>query len=180
MYCHSGLPDDLGIQYQSYSKTDIVAEDDYLRLLPGVGHTGSEPFDEVHGWYRSYRGLAGSVHYHMRWKGWSPERHREFPEALRCAVRTMLLCNLNAAVARSLLQLESADVDSRSITNSSSSSMNDDDNNNHSLVSADSAAAAAFLPSDAVSTTQVGKKRRLTLASLPVYVVYNILEFMVG
>ena len=46
-YCHSSLQDDLGIQYQSYNKNDVVAEDDYLRVHPGLGHTGSEPFDHV-------------------------------------------------------------------------------------------------------------------------------------
>lgn len=74
LYCHSGLPDDLGtkkywggndfiflhlfyvglmlylgIQYQSYHVGDIVASDEHITLHPGLGHTGSEPFDEVHG-----------------------------------------------------------------------------------------------------------------------------------
>lgn len=64
LYCHSGmylinknefknisegLPDDLGIQYQSYQKSAIVAEDSYITLHPGLGHTGSEPFDEQRG-----------------------------------------------------------------------------------------------------------------------------------
>lgn len=40
-YCHSSLPDDLGIQYQSYAQDDVVAEDEYVRVLPGLGHTGS-------------------------------------------------------------------------------------------------------------------------------------------
>ena len=39
-YCHSSLPDDLGIQYQSYAQDDVVAEDEYVRVLPGLGHTG--------------------------------------------------------------------------------------------------------------------------------------------
>jgi len=30
LYCHSGLPDDLGIQYQSYVRDDIIAEDDKI------------------------------------------------------------------------------------------------------------------------------------------------------
>ena len=50
LYCHSGLPDDLGIQYQSFHKEDVIAEDNYMVLWPGLGHTGSEPFDETHGW----------------------------------------------------------------------------------------------------------------------------------
>jgi len=39
IYCHSGLPDDLGIQYQSYQKGDIIAEDGIIALHPGLGHT---------------------------------------------------------------------------------------------------------------------------------------------
>jgi hypothetical protein len=38
-YVHSGLPDDLGIQYQSYHEDDIVAESEHLLVLPGLGHT---------------------------------------------------------------------------------------------------------------------------------------------
>lgn len=41
LYLHSGLPDDLGIQYQTYNKDSIVAEDDHIVLFPGVGHTVS-------------------------------------------------------------------------------------------------------------------------------------------
>ena len=50
LYCHSGLPDDLGIQYQSYPKEACIAQDNMITVLPGLGHTGSEPFDETHGW----------------------------------------------------------------------------------------------------------------------------------
>ena len=39
-YCHSALPDDLGIQYQSYAQTEVVAEDECITLWPGLGHTG--------------------------------------------------------------------------------------------------------------------------------------------
>lgn len=38
-YLHSGLPDDLGIQYQSYGEDDIVAEDEHVLVWPGLGHT---------------------------------------------------------------------------------------------------------------------------------------------
>ncbi|KAJ1410926.1 hypothetical protein B484DRAFT_455741, partial [Ochromonadaceae sp. CCMP2298] len=92
LYCHSHLPDDLGIQYQSYSKDDIVASDEHITILPGLGHTGSRPFDEMHGWYRAYRSLAGSVSYCAEYKGWSPFDHKIFPKQLRKAVVTMLLC----------------------------------------------------------------------------------------
>lgn len=70
-----------------------MAQDQYVQLLPGLGHTGSEPFDDVHGWYRSYRGLAGSIKYHSTWKGWSPFEHHQFPKHLQDAVLTMLLAN---------------------------------------------------------------------------------------
>lgn len=36
---HSSLPDDLGIQYQSYPEGSIVAEDDRIVIFPGLGHT---------------------------------------------------------------------------------------------------------------------------------------------
>ena len=39
LYLHSGLPDDLGIQYQTYNRNEIVAEDDHIALMPGLGHT---------------------------------------------------------------------------------------------------------------------------------------------
>lgn len=92
LYCHSGLPDDLGIQYQSYQKTDVVAQDAHIEIRPGLGHTGAEPFDEQHGWYRAHRGLSGSVIYTVQRKGWSPFEHRIFPTPLREAVLSMLLC----------------------------------------------------------------------------------------
>lgn len=38
-YVHSGLPDDLGIQYQSYDEDEVVAENEHLMVLPGLGHT---------------------------------------------------------------------------------------------------------------------------------------------
>ena len=42
LYCHSGLQDDLGIQYQSYSRSDSIAEDERVVLHPGLGHTVRE------------------------------------------------------------------------------------------------------------------------------------------
>jgi hypothetical protein len=100
IYCHSGLPDDLGIQYQSYpSKDAIVAQDQFITLLPGLGHTGSDPFDEQHGWYRSWRGLAGTVSYKAKWKGWNPWEHRLFTRELKDAVKTMLLCQNSLCVS---------------------------------------------------------------------------------
>jgi hypothetical protein len=92
VYLHSGLPDDLGIQYQTYNKESIVAEDEHISVLPGLGHTGSQPFDEVHGWYRAYRGLAGGMSYRCRRKGWTIWDHTLFPEHFQEGVLTMLMC----------------------------------------------------------------------------------------
>ena len=47
-YCHSGLPDDLGIQYTSCNKREITAFDDHIKILPGFGHCGNTPFDNQH------------------------------------------------------------------------------------------------------------------------------------
>ena len=92
-YIHSSLPDDLGIQYQSYrSSEESFALDKYLVLWPGLGHTGSQPFDDEHGWYRAHRGLAGGLRYKSTLKGWSPFSHSIFPKPLKQAVSTMLMC----------------------------------------------------------------------------------------
>lgn len=82
-YCHSGLPDDLGIQYQTFSKNQIVAEDDIITVYPGLGHTGSEPFDQVNGWYKSYRGPCGNISYRSIHKGWNIAQHSLFPKELQ-------------------------------------------------------------------------------------------------
>lgn len=49
-YLHSGLPDDLGIQYQSYPRKDeVFGGDDFINLYPGLGHTGKNttPLDPI-------------------------------------------------------------------------------------------------------------------------------------
>jgi hypothetical protein len=86
------LPDDLGIQYQSYPKQAIVAEDEFISIHPGLGHTGSHPFDDHNGWYRSYRSLAGTVSYRVKPKGWTIFDHLTFPNELKDSVKTALLC----------------------------------------------------------------------------------------
>jgi hypothetical protein len=51
IYIHSSLPDDLGIQYRSTSSAgEVTLENEHLRIMPGIGHTGSRPFDVRHGW----------------------------------------------------------------------------------------------------------------------------------
>ena len=69
LYMHSALPDDLGIQYQSYRGNAIVAEDDIVQIIPGVGHTGHIPFRS--GWYRGLRGPAGALSYHATLRTWT-------------------------------------------------------------------------------------------------------------
>lgn len=54
IYVHSSLPDDLGIQYRSTTgPEEVTFENDHLRIMPGIGHTGSRPFDtrRGYGWY---------------------------------------------------------------------------------------------------------------------------------
>eukprot|EP01031_Cornospumella_fuschlensis_P033452 gene33452-40470_t len=137
IYVHSSLPDDLGIQYQSYRKRDIVALSEHILIHPGLGtgtivaivedaefinvvsshlsikenelkltiglqncgnrgHTGSIPFDEVGGWYRSYRGPAGSLGYRGVRKGWVWTNHSIFPQELRQGLRCALLCHVKS------------------------------------------------------------------------------------
>lgn len=38
-YIHSSLPDDLGIQYQSFLEDDIIFQDERIAVYPGLGHT---------------------------------------------------------------------------------------------------------------------------------------------
>ena len=97
IYIHSALPGDLGIQYQSYPLSAVVAENEYLRMTPGLGHASRdacEPFDDTVSWYRQYRCMAGSLSFEARRLGWSPPRHKIFPAELKHAVMAMLLCQL--------------------------------------------------------------------------------------
>jgi hypothetical protein len=51
IYIHSSLPDDLGIQYRSTAAPDeVTLDNDHLRIMPGLGHTGSRPFDTRRGY----------------------------------------------------------------------------------------------------------------------------------
>lgn len=94
LYVHSALPDDLGIQYRSTSSPEEnVGESEHLRIHPGLGHTGSIPFDVHSGWLRPNRAPCGVLEYHVRRRCWCVEESSEFPQALRRAVMTMLLAN---------------------------------------------------------------------------------------
>ena len=73
-YVHSGLPDDLGIQYQSYhGQEELVARDQFLTVIPGIGHTGSVPFENHHGWYRAIRGPCGAFQYTATLRTWTAQ-----------------------------------------------------------------------------------------------------------
>jgi hypothetical protein len=91
-YIHSGLPDDLGLQYQSFhSQEEPAAQDEFLTVVPGIGHTGSEPFENYHGWYRAIRGPCGAVRYDAILRTWTAPTHREFPLALRKLTSAVIL-----------------------------------------------------------------------------------------
>ena len=92
LFVHSALPDDLGIQYQTYNRQAPFAEDAHCALLPGLGFTGAVPFDSRHGWYRLNRGLSGRLTYFAVPYHWSIAQHTTFPQSLRSAVKTLLLC----------------------------------------------------------------------------------------
>ena len=68
----------------------------HIKLLPGLGHTSSTPFDRDYGWYRYPRCLAGAIGYTVRRRTWTAEYHAEFPALLQTAMRTMLLCHTRA------------------------------------------------------------------------------------
>jgi hypothetical protein len=111
IYCHSGLPDDLGIQYQSYERGRIFAKDEHISLIAGLGHTGSEPFETTNGWYRNWRGMAGRVSYRPKLKGWNPFENSIFPAPLKEAVRTMLLTHNRCSGLNRQMSLDSTSSD---------------------------------------------------------------------
>ena len=131
LYCHSGLPDDLGIQYQSYQKSDVVAADEHLTIRPGLGHTGAQPFDDQHGWYRAYRALAGSLSYSVKLKGWSPLEHKIFPAPLKEAVKSLLLCQHHEQYMAEKEEKNSKLIQDTSYGGNNSSSSNNNNNSNN-------------------------------------------------
>jgi len=100
-YIHSGLPDDLGIQYRSCKPDTMVCQDDCLTVLPGLGHCGSRPFDHVNGWFRHGRCPCGSIRYKANLKGWNKNEHHSFPEPFREGVVAMLASFYSAGSAGS-------------------------------------------------------------------------------
>mmetsp|Transcript_12713 Transcript_12713/g.24117 ORF Transcript_12713/g.24117 Transcript_12713/m.24117 type:complete len:425 (-) Transcript_12713:125-1399(-) len=106
LYVHSNLPNDLGIQYQSYSRNTPFAQSEHVTLHPGLGHTSSIPFDREHGWYRGLRGLAGEVTYTAQVKMWSPNTHRVFPQNMQQAARSLIMCHYKNESVLSKLPLD--------------------------------------------------------------------------
>ena len=172
IYLHSSLPDDLGIQYHSYrEEKDIVGISKHMLLWPGLGHTSSNPFDDQQGWYRSWRGLCGSVGYNAKLKGWSINQHLVFPTGLREQVKMLLLCYEAAGglkythvspVPKTRKRLYSNNenediVTTTSSSSSSSSSSSGSTNNNNNPVPTYTA-----------------------LRTLPMHVLYHIMEYMVS
>ena len=99
-YCHSGLPHDLGIQYQSCRGGVVTCQDECMAILPGLGHCGSVPFDNEQGWFRHARSPCGMVRYRAKVKGYHMREHKIFPFDMREAARTLLGCYYSARMAR--------------------------------------------------------------------------------
>ena len=186
-----------GIQYQSYQADSIVAESEHLYLTSGLGHTGSIPFDDNQGWYRSYRGLAGSISYKAKLKGWQPSDHRKFPKALRDAVRTMLLCQNRIESTEGGCNDHSASFSASagaSGRNTISSAV-DSSYGTNGIINGDDDGSATAIPSLALDehtnsnpsacqnlsrNNDAATAAQLMLSKLPKYTIYNILEFMVN
>jgi hypothetical protein len=182
-YCHSSLPDDLGIQYQSYARNDIVAEDEAISIHPGLGHTGSNPFDETHGWYRSFRGLAGSVQYKRRIKGWQLHEHRIYPEVMRDAIKETLMCSGHLFIRRQRSQSSSDSSTSSRRTKMprlEDQQPEDEDAEGIPAAEVDDTAVTISRASSTSSATSVADYAKKDLGNLPVLVVYNIFEYMVS
>lgn len=131
----------------------------------------------MHGWYRAYRALAGSIKYNANWKGWSPFEHKIFPRPVRDAVVTLLMCQNRDRAGLPML---------RNHNNSTKSIVNADFHNtrSHTSIIATSCKASA---KDEQSTSVEFYNAKLSatakvingVSTLPVFVIYNILEFMV-
>ena len=74
---------------------EVTAETAHLRMMPGISHTASAPFDirPGYGWHRPNRAFCGALDYRHRVRAWSVAEHASFPPAVRTAVATMLCAN---------------------------------------------------------------------------------------
>jgi len=185
-----------------------VAESNYIIIYPGLGHTGSTPFDDTHGWYRSFRALAGSVSYTAECKGWSPFEHHIFPYVLKQSVLTLLLCqnanslfltNDNNNNNNNNSSSSYAIVSNRLIMNNNRKNKNNnyDRNfppskknilNNYADDSCFNAKANYENCDNNDNVLAVMNKKKdsmcikssLNITNLPVFVIYYIMEFMVS
>ena len=134
---------------------------------------GSDPFDEVNGWYRAFRGLAGTVRYSARLKGWDIWEHANFPVPLRRAVHTMLL--LNAQASNMILE--------HRLNNLSLDHENNPPERQRPLLTAANYyhfPTSNYMPVDAYDLEAIADvPPGVRLMSVPLYVVYYIMEFMV-
>ncbi len=106
------------------------------------------PFDMVHGWYRAYRGFAGSIGYKCKRKGWTIWEHASCPAEMQEGVRTMGLVHQRALNTFYIYDDLSMPGMERQISNTS-------------------------------TVSSVASDSSLRVMSVPLYLVYYILEFMV-
>jgi len=93
-YVHSESHSERAIQYQSASNYDkATCENQFIQILPGKGHTSPIAFDQIRGWWRGPRTLAGGVKYRVIMNMWSPKKHREFPKEFQQGIFFLLLCH---------------------------------------------------------------------------------------
>lgn len=187
LYCHSGLPDDLGIQYQSYRrKNEVFAKDEHVSLLAGLGHTGSEPFETENGWYRNWRGMSGRISYRCTLKGWTPWEHSIFPKELKEGVMAMLL-TYNRAMTTLTEQHQQQRESSMAAMGSASHSTSEEDlarEEEEAMMAADEGATVttdangADAPLMRASSLESVESNASTLSVIDYGTLYHIMEFM--
>lgn len=75
-------------------RLDVTHDDPFLRVLPGMAHTGQVPFSRHGFWghaWRPHREFVGQISYGVKWLLWNPQVHRRFPAGFRAVVRLLLL-----------------------------------------------------------------------------------------
>lgn len=133
---------------------------------------GSEPFDEVNGWYRAFRGLAGNVRYTAHYKGWNIWHHAYFPTPLRRAVRTMLL--INAQASNMVLEHRLNNLSASEDNHCAQWQFPRTDPRYYHFPTSN------YMPIDALNQQATADiPPGVLLMSMPHFVVYNVMEFMV-
>ncbi|CAE8710395.1 unnamed protein product [Polarella glacialis] len=112
IYVHSssegegGAPESVVYNNQRFN---VTHDDPFIRLLPGMAHTGSEPFSRSGFWgqaWRSHREFVGRLSYGVKWLLWNPEIHSQFPASFRENVRLLLLIHQRPESSFSTLPFE--------------------------------------------------------------------------